>query len=76
MDTRFYLIENMMGFENPVEEGSLEDLEIKKEEYERKPRSKQVGSGASTFVVEASYDIVLKEEWDTHHCPLIAVDHY
>ena len=76
MEKCFYLIENMMGFENPVEEGSLEDLEIKKEEYLRKPRSKQVGSGANVFVVKASYDIVLKEEWDTHHCPLIAVDHY
>ena len=38
------MIENMMGFENPVEQGSREDLEIRKLAYERKPAVKRVGS--------------------------------
>ena len=71
---RFYLIENMMGFERPVEEGSLSDLESKKQVYERKPTTKKVGSQSDAFLIEATYYIVAKDDWDTHNCPLIPVD--
>jgi hypothetical protein len=70
----FYLIENMMGFENPVEQGSREDLEIRKLAHEREPAIKRVGSDSNGFDVKASYYIVPKEDWDIHNCPLIPVD--
>lgn len=71
---RFYLIENMMGFERPVEEGSLLDLESKKQAYERKPTTKTVGDTSEAFLIEATYYIVAKDDWDIHDCPLIPVD--
>ena len=71
---RFYLIENMMGFERPVEEGTLPGLELKKQEYERKPSTKKVGSSSDAFLIEATYYIVSKQDWDIHNCPLIPVD--
>ena len=71
---RYYLIENIMGFERPVEEGTLPGLESKKQEYERKPKTKKVGSRSDAFLIEASYYIVSKQDWDIHDCPLIPVD--
>ncbi len=71
---RYYLIENMMGFERPVEEGSLWDIESKKQAYKRKPTTKMVGSKSDAFLIEATYYIVAKDDWDIHDCPLIPVD--
>ena len=71
---RYYLIENMMGFEKPVEEGTPSGLELKKQEYERKPNTKKVGSNSDAFLIEATYYIVAKDDWDIHNCPLIPVD--
>ncbi len=71
---KFYLIENMMGFERPVEEGDGPDLESKKQEYERTPATKKVGSTSNAFPIEATYYIVAKDDWDIHDCPLIPVD--
>jgi hypothetical protein len=71
---RYYLIENMMGFERPVEEGNLSELESKKQAYDRKPTTKKVGSKSDTFLIEATYYIVAKDDWDIHDCPLIPVD--
>jgi hypothetical protein len=71
---RFYLIENLMGFERPVEEGTLSGLESQKQEYERKPTTKKIGSSSNAFLIEATYYIVPKDEWDIHDCPLIPVD--
>ena len=71
---KFYLIENMMGFERPVEEGSISDLESKKQAYERKPTAKKVGAKSDAFLIEATYYIVVKDDWDIHNCPLIPVD--
>ena len=71
---RFYLIENMMGFERPVEEGNLSELESKKQAYDRKPTTKKVGSKSDAFLIEATYYIVAKDDWDIHDCPLIPVD--
>jgi hypothetical protein len=73
-DVKFYLIENMMGFERPVEEGSISDLESKKRACERKPAIKKVGSKSDAFLIEATYYIVAKDDWDIHNCPLIPVD--
>ncbi len=70
----FYLIENMMGFENPIEQGSREDLESRKPAYEREPAIKRVGSDSNGFAIKASYYIVPKEDWDIRNCPLIPVD--
>ena len=70
----FYLIENMMGFENPVEQGSRKDLEFRQLAYEREPAVKRVGSDSNGFDVKASYYIVPKEDWDIRNCPLIPVD--
>ena len=71
---RYYLIENMMGFERPVEEGNLSELESKKQAYDRKPTTKKVGSKSDNFLIEATYYIVAKNDWDIHDCPLIPVD--
>ena len=71
---RYYLIENLMGFENPVEIGEREELELMKERYEKKPATQEAGSDAHRFEVEATYYIVPKDEWDSQHCPLIPVD--
>jgi hypothetical protein len=71
---RFYLIENMMGFERPVEEGSLSELQSRKQAYERKPTTKKVESRSEPFLIEATYYIVAKDDWDIHNCPLIPVD--
>jgi hypothetical protein len=71
---QFYLIENMMGFERPVEQGSLSELESKKQAYERKPATQKVGSKSDAFLIEATYYIVAKDDWDIHDCPLIPVD--
>jgi hypothetical protein len=73
-DVKFYLIENMMGFENPVEEGDWPDLESKKQAYEKKPTTKKVGSKSDAFLIEATYYMVAKDDWDIHNCPLIPVD--
>ena len=71
---RYYLIENMMGFERPVEEGNLSELESKKQAYDRKPTTKKVGSKYYKFLIEATYYIVSKDDWDIHDCPIIPVD--
>ncbi|MDP6180021.1 MAG: hypothetical protein QGG48_09040 [Desulfatiglandales bacterium] len=70
----FYLIENLIGFETPVEEGSEVDLTSEKKKYERKPATRKVGSGSNEFRIKASYYIVPKDDWDIHNCPLIPVD--
>lgn len=70
----YYLIENMMGFEKPVEEGSLESLTLKKKIFDTNPATSRIGSDPNEFVVKASYYIVPKHEWDLHDCPLIPVD--
>ena len=71
---KFYLIENMMGFETPVEEGDWLELDSKKRAYEKDPTTKEVGSESDTFLIEASYYMVAKDDWDIHNCPLIPVD--
>ena len=71
---KFYLIENLTGFERPVEEGTLSGLESKKQEYERKPTTKKVGFSSDTFLIETTDYIVAKDDWDIHDCPLIPVD--
>ncbi|MGD9074605.1 MAG: hypothetical protein PVJ69_05290 [Desulfobacteraceae bacterium] len=71
---RFYLIENMMGFERPVEEGDWPELESTKQAYEKKPTTRKVGSESDAFLIEATYYIVAKDDWDMHNCPLIPVD--
>lgn len=71
---RFYLIENMMGFERPIEQGSRADIELRRREYEKKPATSKVGSDPNAFIVEARYYIVAKDEWDIDDCPLIPVD--
>ena len=70
----YYLIENMMGFEIPVEEGSREYLKFKKGGYEKNPTMRKVGSDSTRFLLKAKYYIVPKDDWDTHNCPLIPVD--
>ncbi len=70
----YYLIENMMGFEKPVEEGSLEGLKLKKEIFEEDPATSRIGSDPNEFVIKATYHIVPKHDWDIHDCPLIPVD--
>ena len=71
---KFYLIENMMGFERPVEEGGLSELESRKQAYEKKPTTRKLGSKSDAFLIEATYYIVAKDDWDIHNCPLIPVD--
>jgi hypothetical protein len=71
---KYYLIENMMGFERPIEEGTLPGLLSKKLEHERKPKTKKVDSSSGAFLVEATYYIVAKQDWDIHDCPHIPVD--
>ena len=70
----YYLIENMMGFERPVEEGSLENLELGKKQFEKDPATSRIGSDPNEFVLRATYYIVPKKDWDIHNCPLIPVD--
>ncbi|MFH1489519.1 MAG: hypothetical protein ABII06_11505 [Pseudomonadota bacterium] len=70
----FYLIENLMGFERPVETGSLHELERKQRKYEGDPASGRVGPASTSFLVKARYYVVPKDDWDIHHCPLIPVD--
>lgn len=74
MSGRFYLIENMMGFERPVEQGTLAQVQRKKKEYEKRPALRRVGPASGGFLKEATYYIVPKDEWDIHNCPLIPVD--
>ena len=70
----YYLIENMMGFEKPVEEGSFEGLVLKKKTFEKDPATSRIGSDPNEFLIEATYYIVPKHDWDIHDCPLIPVD--
>lgn len=70
----YYLVQNLLGFETPVETGDFEDLERMKAQYEEQPAIGEVGSGKNRFEVEATYYIVPKKEWDIHNCPLIPVD--
>ena len=70
----YYLIENLMGFEKPIEQGSRADLELRRREYEKEPATRKVGIHPNAFIVEASYYIVAKDEWDIEDCPLIPVD--
>ena len=70
----YYLIENMMGFEKPVEEGGLGNAELRKKQFERDPATSRIGSGSNEFVIRATYYIVPKKDWDIHNCPLIPVD--
>jgi hypothetical protein len=74
MDMTSYLIENMMGFENPIEEGRVEELEIKKLEYEQKPRLRKVYYASNEVTVSAKYYVVSKDEWDFVNCPIMPVD--
>jgi hypothetical protein len=71
---RGYLIENLMGFERPVETDDFVNLYLLKEHYERDPARGIVGSNEHRFEVRASYYIVSKDDWDMDHCPLIPVD--
>ena len=70
----YYLIENMMGFEKPIEEGSLESLALKKKIFEKDPTTNKIGSVPNEFVIRATYYIVPKHDWDIQDCPLIPVD--
>lgn len=70
----FYLIENMMGFEHPMEEGTERDMALKREKHEEEPATRRVGSGSNEFTIKASYYVVPKGDWDIQHCPLIPVD--
>jgi hypothetical protein len=71
---RYYLIENLRGFERPVETDDPENLKALKDLYDRDPARKVVGSNKNRFEVQATYYIVPKDDWDTEHCPLIPVD--
>lgn len=62
-----------MGFERLIEEGTIPGLLSKKLEHERKPKTKKVGSRSAAFLIEATYYIVSKQDWDIHNCPLIPV---
>ena len=70
----FFLIENMMGFETPVETGNKKYVESKKRQYEQEPATRTVGSKPYAFAIKARYYIVHKDEWVIHNCPLIPVD--
>ena len=74
MDMRYYLIENVMGFENPIDEGNRRNMLIKKAEYEACPGTMKVGTGLNEFTIEAVYYVTPKHDWDIHNCPLIPVD--
>lgn len=70
----YYLIENLMGCERPVETDDRENLKVLKERYESNRMRRVVGSKENAVEVQASYYIVPKDDWDMDHCPLIPVD--
>lgn len=71
---RYYLIENMMGFESPVEEGNSENMVLRKKQCDRNPATRRIGTGPDAWEIHATYYIVPKKDWDLHNCPLIPVD--
>ncbi len=70
----FYLIENRMGFESIIKEGTRQDLEAEKQKCESEPHISKIGSHYKGDVKNAKYYITPKEEWDNYACPIIPVD--
>lgn len=71
----FYLIENRMGFERPINEGNRRDMEVEKDKYLMASSHIEEGSYLDALVAKANYYIVAKEDWDLSHCPILPVDH-
>lgn len=70
----FYLVENIMGFEETIEEGDLENLKLIKRKYEKRPLKRKVGSASNGFVISATYYIVDKFDWYLDNGHIMPVD--
>ena len=69
----YYLMVNRNDFEEPVLEGTKEQLETERARLEKVGNTLTAESASPD--VKIQYYLVPKEDWDLEHCPLMPVDY-